>query len=193
MDLDPAVLAGLRAGKKHALEACYEAFGGRVLRLCQRMLLQVSDAEDATQEVFLKVYQRAGQFEGRSRFSTWLHGVTVRHCLSRLERERVRATEPMEAAGGSEDPGPGPLQRAHESEVTDRLEALLQRLPPSQRAVLVLRELEGLSYAEMAQALAIPEGTVMSRLARARERLAAMVHGAAPACDDALPSEQLNP
>ena len=133
--------------------------------------------EDAVSEVFLKVFERAGQFRGRSRLSTWLHRITVNHCLHLLERARIRAADvlPPDSSGplASGDPTPGEL--ACRRDERERAERLLSRLPDDQRATLLLREVEGLSYREIAAVLEVPEGTVMSRLARARQRVAGLI------------------
>ena len=91
MDLEASVISRLRAGDVGALEDCYRSFGPRVQRLCRRLVGR-DQAEDAAQEVFVKVFERAAQFSGKSRFSTWLYQVTLNHCLKRLERERRRRT-----------------------------------------------------------------------------------------------------
>lgn len=151
-------------------------------RICLSMLRQATDAEDATQEVFLKVLDRAHQFREQARFSTWLHRLTVNLCLHRIEKESLRSLESIDLHQEVRDTGfalvdasPSPLEAAAGSEANGRLQGLLARLPPPSRAVLVLRELEELSYAEIAEVLSIPIGTVMSRLARARERMAALL------------------
>lgn len=177
MDLDDRVLQRLKSGDLAALETTYRLFGDRLLRLSRHLLGCEADAEDAMQEVFLKVFERAHQFDGRSRFSTWLYRLAINHCLNRLERERRRSGEPLQA-GDQESPvdaAPSPLELAHERESKERLERLLARLSDEHRAVLVLREIESLSYEEIAAALEIPVGTVMSRLARARARLVELV------------------
>jgi len=190
--LPEAVLAGLRAGEASALEDCYRRFGSRVYRICRGMLRQPTDAEDATQEVFLKVLVRAHQFEERARFSTWLHRLTVNLCLNRIEKERLRvgpSIELGEGAGGElVDQALSPLEAAVRGEAGSRALTLLAQLPPDSRAVLVLRELEELTYAEIAQVLSVPVGTVMSRLARAREKVTALVslpHKKNPTCRSA--------
>jgi RNA polymerase sigma-70 factor (ECF subfamily) len=160
-----------RAGS--LLEACYREHGQRVYRLCLQILGQPADAEDAAQEVFLRVLDRGRQFEGRARFATWLHRVTVNLCLHRLERERVRTALPLEPALTCA--GAGPAQQAETRDEATRAAALLARLPLEQRLVLHLREVEGLSYREIARVLDIPPGTVMSRIARAREALVRLV------------------
>ena len=164
-----------------ALSACYATYGSRVWRLALGLLGSAPEADDATQEVFLRVLEKARTFEARSRFSTWIHRLTVNHCKNRRSSERARGAR-HEALEGVElaSPGSGPLDAAAASDERERLLGVLARLPEEQRAVLVLREVEGLSYKEIAGLLEIPEGTVMSRLARARERLVLEL-GAPPA------------
>ncbi len=184
MTLERSVLKRLQSGDPRALEDCYQVFGARVFRLCRMLLNQDSDAEDATQEVFLKVLDRARQFRGRARFSTWLHRLTVNHCLSRLEKERVRRADSLEretAHHAFESDRPSPVEFAERAEARRHLQALLARVPADQRAVLVLREIEGLSYAEIAEVVDVPVGTVMSRLSRARVRLTELVAPASSA------------
>jgi RNA polymerase sigma-70 factor (ECF subfamily) len=174
----------LRAGA--ALESCYREHGARVYRLCLQMLGQPADAEDAAQEVFLKVLDRSGQFEGRAAFSTWLHRLTVNLCLNRLERERLRVAVPLSPEEGALAAGQSPWPQAAARAAAARVTALLARLPLEHRLVLHLREVEGLAYREIAAALGIPLGTVMSRIARARESLSRLVGCARR--DEARPS-----
>lgn len=172
MDPDQELVRGLQGREMGALRAAYERHGERVQRLCLRLLTRPADAEDAAQEVFLRLFERADSFDGRAQFSSWLHRLTVNLCLHRLERERLRHARPLpEGDGAPLDPCDAPPEALTRTEARQQLETLLARLSGEHRAVLVLRELEGLSYREIAAALAIPEGTVMSRLARARERL----------------------
>ena len=172
MDPDLDLVRGLQRGDMPALRVAYERHGERVQRLCRRLLGRAADAEDATQDVFLKLFDRARSFDGRARFATWLHRLTVNHCLHRLERDRLRqAARLPEHDGALVDPGEAPDSACSRGETEQRLEALLARLSTEHRAVIVLRELEELSYREIAAALAIPEGTVMSRLARARSEV----------------------
>jgi RNA polymerase sigma-70 factor (ECF subfamily) len=164
MELEAGDVARLRAGDVRALEACYRVFGARVLRLC-RNLLGRERGEDAAQEVFVKVFERARSFSGRSSFSTWIYRVTVNHCLHVRERELRRVSEPLsESSGVDADPFRGVDER-------ESVERLLASLGPEHRDVLVLREVSGLDYREIAEVLGIPEGTVMSRLHRARRKL----------------------
>src|SRR5262245_35827356 len=171
MDPDQALARRLARREMGALREAYVAHGERVQRLCLRLLGRTADAEDATQEVFLKLFERARTFDGRARFSTWLHRFTVNLCLSRMERERLRLARALPDEGELVDPADSPVEALGRTEAREALERLLLRLSPEHRSILVLRELEGLSYQEIAAALATPEGTVMSRLSRAREQL----------------------
>ena len=175
-ELSPTDLALLRSGDPRGLEAAYRVAGARVQRTCLALLGNRHDAEDATQEVFLKAFERAGQFAGASRFTTWLFRLTVNHCLHRRERADVRRAAPLE---GSEvqhslSPEPSPSDVAGARETHAIVLARLARLTVEHRTVLVLREIDELSYEQIADVLAVPLGTVMSRLARARERWTAL-------------------
>jgi RNA polymerase sigma-70 factor (ECF subfamily) len=181
MDPDLALVEGLRRREMDSLQQAYERHGTWVQHLCRRFLGRGSDAEDAAQDVFVKLYERAGSFDGRSRFSTWLHRLTVNLCLHRLERERLRAARALPSDEDAPlDSGAGPSDALARVEANAQLEQLLGRLSPEHRAVVVLRELEQLSYREIALALDLPEGTVMSRLSRAREQLVRFVEPMRP-------------
>jgi len=170
MAFDSQLIARLQAGDVAALEACYHEHGRSVFVLCRHLLGNEADARDATQEVFIKLFERAASFAGRASFLTWLRRLAVNHCLSRLEHERLRQTAPLDEEQHATN-GSCPSLHAQGLEQRALLDGWLERLPNEQRAVLVLREIEGLSYDEIAATLAVPSGTVMSRLARARERL----------------------
>jgi RNA polymerase sigma-70 factor (ECF subfamily) len=173
MDPDEALAGRLVRREMAALKEAYERHGERVQRLCLRLLGRRADAEDAAQEVFLKLFERGPSFDGRARFSTWLHRLTVNLCLSRMERERLRSAHALpEGAHALADASGSPDDALSRTEAREALQQLLGRLSSEHRSVLVLRELEQLSYQEIAAALAIPEGTVMSRLSRARAELA---------------------
>lgn len=171
-DLDPTDLERLRRGDPRGWEAVYRLFGARVQRTCLALLGNRVDAEDATQEVFLRVQERAGQFSGDSRFSTWLYRIAVNHCLHTKEKERIRRAEPLEGsvASNATCPRESPADTASAREARDVVLARLARLSEEHRAILVLREIDGLAYQDIAEVLGVPVGTVMSRLARARER-----------------------
>src|SRR5687767_7402027 len=131
-----------------------------------------ADASDAAQDALIAVVRGLHRFDGRSRFSTWVYRVTVNACLDELRRRR-RRPEPrdLDLPAFSTAAAGGP---ALDGAVADRLDvdAALRALPPDFRAAVVLRDLCGLDYAEIAEVLAIPAGTVRSRIARGRAALA---------------------
>jgi len=144
-----------------------------VWRLAVRVLRDEEKARDAVQEGFLKVYRSLDRFEGRSSFYTWLYRLVLNLCLDMRRRDRsdreVEWSEERLPAPGEADGGPaGALER---SEIRKRVAAAIETLPDVQRETLVLREVEGLSYKEIADALGISKGTVMSRLHYARKKI----------------------
>lgn len=171
-DLDSAsdedLVAGfVRSGDMDALEVLLRRHESSVFGLAYRMLGSRADALDATQEVFVTVFRKASSFHHQSAFKTWLYRLTVNTCHD-LGRKRVRTPSPMaDRPEGSERP----------SDVETRLsvEAALQQLMTDQRAVVVMRDLYGMSYGEIAACTGVPVGTVKSRIARARLRLAELL------------------
>jgi RNA polymerase sigma-70 factor (ECF subfamily) len=148
--------------------------------LCRRMTGNDADAHDATQEALLAVCRGLPRFDGRSAFATWAYRVATNACLDELRR-RARRPAPVDelptavGAGapfaGVADPVDTVDAVAHRIDV----DAALAQLPPEYRAVIVLRELLGLDYAEIAAVLGVPGGTVRSRLARGRAALARLL------------------
>jgi RNA polymerase sigma-70 factor (ECF subfamily) len=166
---DPAAFAGL--------VTLHEAM---VFNLAGRLLGDVEEARDVAQEVFLQVYRRLGRFEGRSSLKTWIYRIVVNQCHNRRRfwqrhgRDKEEAIDERLAAPvapGRDQWHASPYEQARSRERAQRVQAALLHLSFDQRSVLVLREVEGLSCEEVAAALGIPDGTVKSRLSRAREAL----------------------
>jgi RNA polymerase sigma-70 factor, ECF subfamily len=166
---DPAAFAGL--------VALHESM---VFNLAARLLGDGEEARDVAQEVFLQVYRTLGRFEGRSSLKTWIYRIVVNQCHNRRRfwhrRGRDREQElddrlPAPQAGGAGPWQASPFEQARQSERARRVQRALLGLRFEQRTVVVLREIEGLSCEEVAAALGVPEGTVKSRLSRAREAL----------------------
>lgn len=156
------LLARCRNGDRDAQHQLYELCHRQVYRLLVRMV-GLQEAADVTQQVFLKVFGKISQFRGQSRFETWLYRVSVHEALQ-FRRRSTRwkfstLTREPEARQFTVD------------EERDLLERALARLDQELRTALTLREVTGLSYREMAEVLKIPEGTVGSRLSRARQEL----------------------
>lgn len=162
-----------------------ERYQGRAFALALRVLRDEERARDAVQEGFLKAYTSLAKFEGRSSFYTWLYRLVMNLCLDMKRRDKTDRevewdeTHPGDPAGGAaaealsgQGPGnPSPAQALERSELRKRIAEAIDELPIDARETLLLREVEGLSYAEIASALSIPKGTVMSRLHYARKRV----------------------
>jgi len=162
-----------------------ERYQGRAYALALRVLKDEDRARDAVQEGFLKAYTNLAKFEGRSSFYTWLYRLVMNLCLDMKRRDRsdrevewdeTRPGEPAgapdaEALAGRGAGSPGPAQALERSELRKRIAEAISQLPGDARETLLLREVDGMSYAEIAEALEIPKGTVMSRLHYARKRV----------------------
>jgi len=154
-------------GDREAFTQLIREHHPRVLLLCRSMMSDTASADDAAQEVFLKVFQRLGSFDGRSQFSTWLHRIAANHCLDLLRKKGREKTESIEGIQHS-DGGSGVSAVEAEHEVS----RLLEGLPQEQRTAIILREMQGYSYEEIAKELGWTLDSVKARLRRARENLA---------------------
>jgi RNA polymerase sigma-70 factor (ECF subfamily) len=182
---DEALIARTAEGDAAAFEVLMRRYQAPVFHFVrwQRGVTERS-AEDITQEVFLQLYRVAGQFRGGARFRTWFYTLARNVCRNHQRALRRRAPErwyalPEEALAGLPDRGPGPQARCEHGEAQRVVGAAMSRLPVWQREVLVLREWQDLSYAEIADVLAVTIGTVRSRLHKARETLMALLGPAA--------------
>lgn len=153
------------SGDRLAMQQIYEQCSDRVYALMLRMVGE-QDAEDLTQHVFLTMFRKLDQFNGRSKLETWLYRLATNEALQHLRRKKRHATFPLVAEPEASDP-----DRIGASEEAELLETAMSRLEPGLRAVLLLKEQQGLCYQEIAQCVGIPEGTVGSRLNRARKEL----------------------
>jgi RNA polymerase sigma-70 factor (ECF subfamily) len=174
---DDELIDAARQGDRAALEELLRAHQDRIHALCRRLTGNDTDALDATQESMIAVVRGLPRFDGRSAFSTWVYRVTTNACLDELRRRsrrpvvaRLDDRDRRPAVAEAADPGPDPADT-----VADRLalDAALGDLTPEYRAAVVLRDLCQLDYAEIAEVLQIPAGTVRSRIARGRASLAA--------------------
>jgi RNA polymerase sigma-70 factor, ECF subfamily len=178
-DLDPDLLRRAQAGDEAAFGVIMRKHYERTFRLVCAITHNEADARDICQEVWLKVWQQLGSIRGDSRFSTWLHPIATRRALDHLRKRRrwfdrfLPFDTGDDAASAPEPATTEDASRQLEgSENIARVRAALATLPLKHRAVLALRELEGQSYEEIATAVGIPVGTVMSRLHHARRLLA---------------------
>ena len=168
---DGDLVARSKTGDHAAFGQLVHKYQGRVYNLCRHMIPDADDAQDAAQDTFLKAYVGLRTFEPRSAFYTWLYRIAVNTCLDHRRKSRPRLLEDPSATDDLPSPQPSP-DRLYQSRETGRLiETALQRLPKKLQAVIVLKEIEGLSYEEIAKTLSASVGTVKSRIARAREEL----------------------
>jgi RNA polymerase sigma-70 factor (ECF subfamily) len=179
-EIDPDLLRRAQAGDEAAFGAVMRANYDRSFRLVYSIVGNEADARDVCQEVWLTVWKQLPRFRGDAKFSTWLHPIAVRRAIDHL-RKRQRWFDrflPFSVGDSQVESVPEPatnIDAGQETEIAedaDRLRKALESLPPKHRAVLALREVEGLSYEEIAATTGIPTGTVMSRLYHARRLLA---------------------
>jgi RNA polymerase sigma-70 factor (ECF subfamily) len=181
-DDERALIERCLAGDAAAFEPLVERYRQRVWRLAYQLLRNREDAWDCAQEAFVRAFHSLGSFRGQSAFYTWLFRITVNVAT---DRQRARAAQAR--AFGAErvpeeewrrttpDTGARPDQSAVQSEQRERIRQALDALPPKARTIIMLSDVDGLSYREIAEVLGCPIGTVMSRLHNARKRLKALL------------------
>lgn len=164
-----------QAGEREAVEELLGRYEGLVYNLALRYFGDEAEAADAGQEAMLRIYRCLRQFKGGSSFKTWVYRVTTNVCLDLLRRRGARNLSLEETDRGEplllSSPGEDPAVYTEQKELGALLLQLLHTLSLPHRLVLVLRDLEGLSYEEIASILGCAPGTVKSRLARARAAL----------------------
>lgn len=167
------LIARIVAGDGRPYSRIVERYQERLYWSCLRMLNDPDEAEDVVQETFVRAYEKLGEFDPAYRFYTWLFTIARNRCLNILRRRKVWAMLSFQ------DPDRAPVVASNEiadrgieaSELGAALNDCRSRLPDEQRACFDLRHAEAFSYREIATTLSVPEGTVMSRLARAREKM----------------------
>ena len=172
---DAELAARAASGDDAAFAELVRRHAPRVRALCASVLRDDAEAEDAAQDAFLKAHRSLGRFAGGSSFSTWLHRIATNACLDRLRASARRRAQSLDALLESDSAALGTALReespAAALESRDLVARLLERLTPEQRVALTLRELEGLSYEEIASALSCSLDAVKARLKRARAEL----------------------
>jgi RNA polymerase sigma-70 factor (ECF subfamily) len=182
-DDESALVAAAKKGDATAFEELVNRYESKIFRLTQNITQNQSDAEDAMQDAFLKAFQHLKDFEGGSRFYTWLVRIAVNEALMRLRKRRpnqVSIDEPVSSHDGADetplamqirDWGPSPEQRYAQSEMGGILSKVIEQLEPIYRVVFLLRDVEDISTEETAKIVGISVPAVKSRLLRARLRL----------------------
>ena len=178
-----AAIQRIRDGDADAFEELMAAYEKNVYNLALRMVGNPEDAADMSQEAFIKAYNNLASFRGDSKFSVWLYRIVSNVCLDFLRRQSRRGTVSlsMEDEDGDEvqldiaDESQSPERLLERQLTRDAVRRGLGQLPEDSRQILLLREIQGLSYEEIAQVLDIEVGTVKSRIFRARKKLCAFL------------------
>jgi RNA polymerase sigma-70 factor (ECF subfamily) len=181
---DHDLVQRVQAGDSAAFRALFDKYHSRAFAVAMGVVKNQDDALDAVQEAFVKVHKNIDKFQGSSSFYTWLYRIVMNVSIDHVRKKSRRKSldfdertlhEGIEVAGdgalmpniADANPGRAALRR----ELGTAIQAALAELPEHHRAVIVLREIEGMSYEEMAEALEVPKGTIMSRLFHARKKM----------------------
>jgi RNA polymerase sigma-70 factor (ECF subfamily) len=172
------LLRGLRAGEDAAFERVMRELGGRLLATARRFLPNEEDARDAVQEGFLSAFKNIGRFDGKSKFSTWIHRIVINASLMKLRSKRRKPEMSLEGGlGVGEEPrrehpalttGPLVSERLDDRALYQKMREQIDLLPDDYRTILMLRDVEGLNTEETALVLDISTSAVKTRLHRAR-------------------------
>jgi RNA polymerase sigma-70 factor (ECF subfamily) len=175
-----------RTGDREAFRVLVERYQRKIAALALGMLRNREDAMDIVQETFTKAYQNLGRFKGDAAFYTWVYRIAVNLCVDHQRRNAKQPLAPLDVDDRHESaplalpdgPRPDqPFERTRDAEIASGVRAAIEELTPDHRAVILLREVEGLSYEEISQVLDCPKGTVMSRLHYARRQLQGRLRG----------------
>ena len=173
---DTALVARAAKGDAAAFESLMELHEGRIYAIALRMCGNREDALDCAQEAMLRIYHALDRFKGQSSFATWVYRITMNSCLDELRKRKVRAAASLDAmleSGWSPAAGDEGLPEAQalRGEQRDIIRAAIGSLPEDMRAVIVLRDIQGFSYEQIADMLEANIGTIKSRISRGREKL----------------------
>ena len=170
---DTELVRKATGGDDRALDVLVERYAPRVNRLASQLLGDLEEARDAAQESLVKLCTRLRQFRGEAQFATWLHRLVVNTCRDRIAFQRIRRTEPLSVEDGAADEETDPSRLAALADLRRDVAVALGRLSEKQRAVVILRDSFGFSYAEIARMAKVPVGTAKCYVHRARASLKA--------------------
>jgi len=177
VDTDSGLVDEARKGSREAFDSLVLRYQGQIVNMARAMTASDADADDLAQEAFVRAWRAIGKFRAESTFKTWLYGIAVN--VIRTHRGRASRLRRLFAQPPADpDRGDDPLERASVDDgiegplvMRDMIDRALGTLPDDMREAVVLRDVQGLDYREIADALAVPIGTVESRIFRARQRL----------------------
>ena len=177
MEQDPQLVKRCLAGEDSAWEELLRTHNRRIYNLCYRFTSRTGDAEDLTQEIFIKVFQSLQSYDAaQGTFVTWLSRVARNHLVDhyrRTRQERVTSSIEDEPTGLEDKPSAEthPMAQVESRERRELLQSALEKLSPDMREAVILRDFQDLDYDEIAQVLGVPQGTVKSRINRGRLEL----------------------
>ena len=160
------------AGREDVFAVIYQRYYYRAYRLAYGMTGRHEESEDLTQEVFIRAFQHLSQFAGRSKFSTWFYRLAINHYLNRGSRRKEFQPETEEVASAAADSLNHMEKLVLQKQVQDQIHQALLSLKPKYRVIVILKDIEGLSYEEIAEQVGCSSGTLGTRLKRARRLLA---------------------
>ncbi|MFN7699320.1 MAG: RNA polymerase sigma factor [Deltaproteobacteria bacterium] len=187
-EIDAALVRRAQGGDHAAFRQLFDRYHKRAYSVAFGVLKNRHDALDCVQEGFVKVHRHLPTFQGTSSFYTWLYRIVMNLAIDHLRRRKTaRPVEFDEGRGRDSEPGDdtivsrlldeNPRKAVIRRELLERVQAALAELPEYHRQVILLREIEGMSYEEMAEALEVPKGTIMSRLFHARKKMQEALKG----------------
>ncbi len=182
---DAELVERLQSGDASAWGPLLERREVMIYATCRRMVTDPEVARDLTQDVLVRLIEKINDFDGRARFTTWMTRITINHCISYLRKQKLRRHASLEAPVGRGDSGtvgslgssleqgkePGAEGGVESDEDARRVARAMRAIDPEHAAILTLRDVQGMEYAHIAEALEVPVGTVKSRLFRARAAL----------------------
>ncbi len=168
-DID--LIRRFKGGDRPAFEDLLRKYQDRIYNLCRYMLQDAEEAQDAAQDAFLKAYAALKNFKPDAAFYTWLYRIAVNTCLDYKRKFRPEPFKDQSLAEDLPSAEPSPERRYQSKEIGQAIQSALEQLSKNSRAVIVLKEVEGLSYEEIAEVLKTSIGTIKSRISRAREEL----------------------
>lgn len=180
---DLGVVQRILKGDDAAFSKLVERYQGKVFSIALGMTKNKEDAMDITQDAFVKIYRYLGNFQGNSSFYTWIYRIVVNLCIDHIRREGRRVNTDFDeknrysseiSTGADVFPrrmDGSPSKVLGRKELAERIQEAVGELPEYHKAVIIMREIEGLSYAEMAEIMKVSKGTIMSRLHHARQKL----------------------
>ena len=174
---DQALVAAAQAGDRRALDTLLRRHYDQVHAVCRRIAGSSRDADDAAQEAMISIVRGLPRFDGRAQFSTWAYRIATNAALDELRRRKRRPALHVVSDEGTAPEPVDPLADRQVTAIGDRMaiDAALDELPEEFRAAVVLRDVADLDYAEIAEALGVPVGTVKSRIARGRNQLTTLL------------------